>query len=215
MIVTHKYVSDKFCEYNELMFEGKLPPVPIKIGISRGRLGTCFYTVMRRPGQKPVNTDFHLRFSSAFDLPEVEWEDTIIHEMIHYYLAFFEMNDRTPHGSNFKRMMKDINTRFGRHVKISYKAIMNVDELPKYRIAVVRDNEGLTGIKKFAGDSYVEFKRCMEDRYGEGSVTVYESNNPFFGRISVNDRMSCVLINENALMRHLNDNEYETLICEE
>ena len=95
MIISHQYVRDKFYEYNELMFEGKLPPVPIKIGNSKGRLGTCFYTVLRRPGQKPVNAFFHLRFSSAFDLPEEEWEDTIIHELIHYYLAFFEMNDKT------------------------------------------------------------------------------------------------------------------------
>lgn len=42
MIITHQYVRDKFYEYNELMFEGKLPPVPIKIGNSKGRLGTCF-----------------------------------------------------------------------------------------------------------------------------------------------------------------------------
>lgn len=215
MIITHQYVRDKFYEYNELMFEGKLPPIPIKIGTSRGRLGTCFYTVLRRPGQKPVNAFFHLRFSSAFDLPEEEWEDTIIHELIHYYLAFFEMNDKTPHGENFKRMMKDINARFGRHVSISYRPPKNGENVPKYRFAVVRDRRGQTGIKRFGEGSYVDFVQCMEERCGEGSVTVYESSNPFFGKLSINDLMSCVLINEDALMKHLDDGQYETLICEE
>lgn len=211
MIITRKYVRDKFFEYNELMFEGKLPPIPVKIGNSKGRLGTCFYTSLRRPGHKPVNTDFHLRFSSAFDLPEEEWEDTIIHEMIHYYLAFFEMNDKTPHGDNFKRMMEDINARFGRHVTISYKSHKNNDGLPKYLIAVVRDKRGQIGIKRLAEGSCMEFKHCMEDKCGEGSVTFYESNNPFFGKLSVNDHISCVLIKEEVLMRHLNDRQYETI----
>lgn len=115
---------------------------------SRGRLGTCFYTVLHRPGQKPVNASFHLRFSSAFDLQEEEWEDTIIHELIHYYLAFFDMNDKTSHGENFKRMMKDINARFGRHVSISYKPPKNGEDVPKYRFAIVRDRRGQTGIKR-------------------------------------------------------------------
>lgn len=215
MIITHQYVRDKFYEYNELMFEGKLPPVPIKIGNSKGRLGTCFYTVLRCPGQKPVNAFFHLRFSSAFDLPEEEWEDTIIHELIHYYLAFFEMNDKTPHGENFKRMMKDINARYGRHVSISYRPPKNGEDVPKYRFAVVRDRRGQTGIKRFGEGSYADFVQCMEERCGEGSVTVYESTNPFFGKLSINDRMSCVLINEDALIKHLDDNQNETSICEE
>ena len=30
---------------------------------SRGRLGTCFYTVLHRPGQKPVKASYPLRFS--------------------------------------------------------------------------------------------------------------------------------------------------------
>ncbi len=182
---------------------------------SRGRLGTCFYTVLHRHGQKPVNASFHLRFSSAFDLQEEEWEDTIIHELIHYYLAFFDMNDKTSHGENFKRMMKDINACFGRHVSISYKPPKNGEDVPKYRFAIVRDRRGQTGIKRFGEGSYVDFMHCMEERCGEGSVTVYESNNPFFGKLSVNDRMSCVLISEDALLRHLDDSQYETSICEE
>ena len=141
--------------------------------------------------------------------------DTIIHELIHYYLAFFDMNDKTSHGENFKRMMKDINARFGRHVRISYKPPKNGEDVPKYRFAIVRDRRGQTGIKRFGEGSYVDFMHCMEERCGEGSVTVYESNNPFFGKLSVNDRMSCVLISEDALMRRLDDSQYETSICEE
>lgn len=213
MIITHKYARDKFHEYNELIFEGKLPPLPIKIGNSKRRLGTCFYTVLRLPGQEPVNSSFHLRFSSAFDLSEEEWEDTIIHEMIHYYLAFFNMNDKTPHGVNFKRMMKDINERFGRHVSISYRSPKKSHELPKYRFAIVRDRRGQTGIKRLGDGSYAEFLRFMEERCGTGSVTVYESTNPFFGKLAINDRMSCVLINEDALKTQLENRQYETSIC--
>ena len=105
-----------------MMFGGLLPPLPIRLGKARTRLGSLGYSVRRRLFRKRELFNFHMRFSTLFDLPQNVWEDIIIHEMIHYHLALTRQQDRTPHGPNFRRMMKDINERYGREVRISIKA---------------------------------------------------------------------------------------------
>jgi len=54
---------------------------------------------------------FVFRISTVIDLPEREVEDTILHEMIHYYILSNQMQDTSAHGEIFMRMMKDINVR--------------------------------------------------------------------------------------------------------
>lgn len=53
----------------------------------------------------------------------------------------------------------------------------------------------------------------VRDKFYEYNELMFEGK--FFGKLSINDRMSCVLINEDALMKHINDEQYETSICEE
>ena len=48
-------------------------------------------------------------------------EDTIIHEMIHYHILSNQLQDTSAHGKLFRKMMDDINARFGRNVTISHK----------------------------------------------------------------------------------------------
>ena len=43
----------------------------------------------------------------------------LIHEMIHYYIAYTGQKDTSAHGVIFRQMMADINQRFGRHITIS------------------------------------------------------------------------------------------------
>lgn len=100
-----------------------MPAVPITIGHAKRRLGTCAYDIKRTLFRRTKYVNFRLRFSASFDLDEKVWEDTIIHEMIHYYLAYTGQNDKTAHGRNFRAIMNDINSRFGRNITISYKPL--------------------------------------------------------------------------------------------
>ena len=60
--------------------------------------------------------DFKLRINKRIDLPEADIEDIIIHEMIHYHIAYRGIKDTSTHGRVFKMLMNDINKRFGRQV---------------------------------------------------------------------------------------------------
>ena len=125
MQITLNFITNRFEEYNRLMFGGVLPPLPIKLGRARTRLGSLCYSYKRGLfglGKREIY-NLHMRFSTYYDLSQEMWEDIIIHEMIHYYLITTKQQDRTPHGPNFRRMMKDINQKFGRNIRVSVKKV--------------------------------------------------------------------------------------------
>ena len=96
-----------------------------------------------------------LRFSTSFDLPENELEDVIIHEMIHYRIAYNCMRDTSSHGQMFKSMMQEINREHGRNIAIRHRMVESggsqiVDtrkRLSRHVVAVVKFKDGRTGIK--------------------------------------------------------------------
>lgn len=121
----NEYVQRKFDEYNALIFESCLPPIPVRLSRARTYMGKLQYTKKRKVlGSGFACSNFLLRISTSFDLPENEQDDVIIHEMIHYYIAFTGKRDTSTHGKLFRSMMADINARFGRHITISRKVVV-------------------------------------------------------------------------------------------
>lgn len=79
MTFTIPYIKQKYSEYNELIFGGELPELPIGIFRARSYLGKCIYRRRRTFFGKVELCDLHLRFSTFYDLPEDELDDIIIH----------------------------------------------------------------------------------------------------------------------------------------
>jgi hypothetical protein len=65
--------------------------------------------------------DFVLRISTRLEQTEEEIIDTLLHEMIHLYIASHQLKDSSSHGKIFRQMMNDLNQRFGRHITISHR----------------------------------------------------------------------------------------------
>ena len=84
MNITIPYVKQKFEEFNQQMFAGKLPMLPIRLSDAKTFLGVCTYKKRKGKDGKLEKYDFTLRINTRIDLLEEEVEDTIIHEMIHY-----------------------------------------------------------------------------------------------------------------------------------
>lgn len=122
MKATIDYIKRKFGEYNELCFEGKLKPLPFKLSNSRTMLGQVRFMREKNPDDTWHYYGFVFAISNLLDLPEKEIEDTILHEMIHYYILSNQMQDTSPHGEIFVRIMKDINRRFDRNISIVHRA---------------------------------------------------------------------------------------------
>ena len=119
---TLPFLQQKFDELNALIFAGRLPHVPLLLGNAKSYLGQCLSTKERRRDGKVVHTHFRLRFSQRHDLSPQEWEDVLIHEMIHLYIGVNKWQDSSSHGPVFRQLMDEINRHFGRQVAISHRA---------------------------------------------------------------------------------------------
>ena len=153
MIPTIEYVQQKFREFNVTMFDGRLPEPPISITNAKTYLGVCAFRKHRKWHGRLEYSDFKIRISRRFDLPQNEIDDTIIHEMIHYYIGLFSPADMPGHSPLFRKMMADINERFGRHISVSHRLSKEqqeqaIDNRPKkHVVASVVLKDGRTGIK--------------------------------------------------------------------
>lgn len=119
---TIPYITAKFQEFNQLCFEGKLPMLPISLSRSRRTLGMVVYHRERLRNGCYRYYDFELKISNLIDRDERVIEDTILHEMIHYYIMYHQINDSSAHGEHFQWWMNTINRRFNRSITITHRS---------------------------------------------------------------------------------------------
>ncbi len=190
MKATIPYVEKKFGEFNRQIFGGKLPKIPVELSDAKTFLGQCVYKRRRKPFGKAELYDFKLRINARADLPEREIEDTIIHEMIHYYIGYNRLEDASAHGPLFLGIMNEINRKFGRSITVSHKSTKEQreqlqDKRSRYHvIAVVRFHDGRTGIKvlpRVVRSILYYYNNVLANRQ-IASVQLFMSNNVFFNR---------------------------------
>ena len=121
MMLTLEFLNQKFDELNELCFGGALPKVSIRLSKARTYLGQLGFKRKRPLFGKTQYYDFVLRISTRLEQTEEEIIDTLLHEMIHLYIASHQLKDSSSHGKIFRQMMNDLNQRFGRHITISHR----------------------------------------------------------------------------------------------
>lgn len=195
MTPTQEYVQEQFNHYNALIFEGKLPPVRIVMSRGQRYLGKLEYrTVNAMFGMVRKHDSFLMRISCARDMSRQEWDDVIIHEMIHYYIAVFNIKDKSAHGPFFRSMMKDINSKYGRNIVISHKItepdtrvrkhIVCVSEMPggEYGISVYNGNEARDRAGRRCPNLAEKCIPALPRFYNVRSVRIYASENTYFNK---------------------------------
>ena len=118
---TLPYLKEKFAHFNNLIFNGRLPEIPIFLCEVKTFVGQYKSKIKYHPDGRREHYLHALRFSTCFDLPERQLEDVIIHEMIHYFIAYNGLHDRSAHGPLFKALMKSVNETHGRSLTISLR----------------------------------------------------------------------------------------------
>lgn len=118
MTLTADLLRRWFDQFNELYFGGELP-VP-RIGLSRARtkLGTMACRRVRRL-KGWAYTDFTIRISVYYDCAERDYQQTLLHEMIHYYIAYRNIADTSAHGRVFRQIMNRLNSQYGWNITVS------------------------------------------------------------------------------------------------
>jgi len=211
MKATIPYVEKKFEEFNQLMFDGKLPKLPIELSDAKTFLGLCVYKKRRTILGRTECYDFKLRISTRIDLVEAEVEDIIIHEMIHYYIGYNNLKDSSAHGRVFRHIMNTINETFGRHIKISHKLTREekeqlYDTKRRWRVvAYVTFNDGRTGIKVLPRimPRIANYYNAVSRESSVESIELYMTNNPFFNRYPSSSAFRVHYIDKAEADKHL------------
>lgn len=118
--LTVDYLRQAFEHYNDLIFEGKLPLPKLKWSRAKTRLGQMACKRKMSWGRTKYY-DFTISVSNYYKLTTEEIDDVLIHEMIHYTIAYTGLKDTSPHGIVFRGMMDKINRTFDRHITISMR----------------------------------------------------------------------------------------------
>ena len=211
MTPTIPYIEEKFDEFNKLIFGGELPRIPIVLGGATRVVGAFSCKVRRNFWGKKEYFDLKLRFSKKFDLPENEVEDVIIHEMIHYYIHFKNLKDKSAHGPLFKNLMNQINKTFGRKISIRHKGAVKTneqitDEKPRYRVvAVVTMKDGKTGIKVLTRikEKVRHYYNAVSTSPTVSKIELYITINPFFGQYPCSSALRIHYIDHSTLQTQL------------
>jgi hypothetical protein len=187
---TIAYIEKKFEEFNRRMFGGRLPKLPVQLSDAGSFLGQCVYRQRTRPDGLKEYSDFSLRINTRFDLPENVIEDTIIHEMIHYFILWNGLHDTSAHGNIFKAIMASINAAHGRNITIRHKATKEEAEQAVstrrtwHVIAAIYFKTGKTGVKVLPRTvpKILEYHRVVSAHPETQEIRLYLHDNPFFNR---------------------------------
>lgn len=211
MKATIPYVEKRFEEFNQQMFDGKLPRLPIELSDAKTFLGLCVYKKKRTLWGKTMCYDFKLRINTRIDLAEAEVEDIIIHEMIHYYIGLNGIKDTSTHGQVFRLMMNRINEQFSRHIRISHKPTQEQKEQlygtkQRWRmVALVIFKDKRTGVKVLPRivPKIVNYYNAVSRENSVDRIELYLSNNPFFNRFPSSSALRVHYIDKADAEKHL------------
>lgn len=213
MIATLPFIQETFDHFNKLCFEGELPSVPIILSKARTFLGKMEYKGKRGLfGLVTSNYDFKIKISTIFDLSREELEDVVIHEMIHYYIAYRNIKDTSVHGEVFRRIMETINQKYGRHIEVRHRykpeeiiARPTSPEFRKHYLCVSTFKDGTQGITVCASTKIFEIYKKIPRYYDITSMDWYGTIDPFFNRFPRSNTPKIYRINKEDLAEHLKD----------
>ena len=101
MEITTEILQEKFEEYNNLYFNGELP-LP-RFGLLKSYMTCGYFSCKKIIGKRKLRGQ-RIDISCYYDWEEEGLRDILVHEMIHYYLAYTGKDRNCRHGKAFKEM---------------------------------------------------------------------------------------------------------------
>ena len=114
MIADLNTMSRVFRECNKKYFDGSLPTPQFLLMNKLNTLARFEYNKDKK-GKHPIKWQA-LKFSDCYDFPEEDFREIMVHELIHYYIAWNGIKDNKDHGREFMRIANEINEKHGLNV---------------------------------------------------------------------------------------------------
>lgn len=107
--LTERDLLEKFTIFNHQYFGNELPTPRFKVINNLKNVGFFSCLVDKRGNiDKPL-----IEISGSFHLTNYQLRRVMVHEMIHYYLAYKGIDCDLTHGDAFMKMAEDFNSRYG------------------------------------------------------------------------------------------------------
>ena len=103
-----------FRECNRKYFNGALPTPKFSL-INKLNILARFEYNKDKKGKHPIKWQ-ELKFSDCYDFPEEDFRELMVHELIHYYIAWNKIKDNGSHGKEFMRIANEINEKHGLNI---------------------------------------------------------------------------------------------------
>lgn len=162
MIITINEIKRLFNEWNVKAFNNELPLPSFELMQTKRMLGQFKW---QKIGCDKIG--YTIRISTFYDRPLSSYIDTIVHEMLHYYIKYKGIKDTSSHGREWKTMANRLSRKFGLTITRTNPAGGGVCDavLEKY------------ANKKIAKFEYVFLCKMKDGRYGAAvapSAKVYK-----------------------------------------
>ena len=167
MKLTIGYIERSFDKYNEKYFGGSLIKPTFRIIHGRRMLG--HFKAIRRGNAAVggyVDCGYIISISDFYDRCEKDYDNTIIHEMIHQYIRQNGIRQNGPHGHAFKKECDRINRDGWNLARCTNISSWKVSE----------ENQEKIGLKTYSLCIFksVSNGKHMIFRFGDSKVSYYE-----------------------------------------
>lgn len=148
MQVDIKWMEMWFDQFNHDYFGEELPRPRFVLSRSKTRLGSMACKKLIRKGRMEY-FDYSIHMSNYYEQTERQFQNVLLHEMIHYFIAYMGKKDTSPHGVVFRGMMDSFNHKYGwemsvmtstRNVKVAEN--MKPDQLQKRLVLALEMSDG-------------------------------------------------------------------------
>lgn len=206
MRATKEYIERIFSDFNALCFNGKLPLLPVEECHARSFMGVFNYKTQVDQYGTEIPYDMMLRISTVYDMEEEIVKDTILHEMIHYYITYYRIKDTSSHGEVFLRIMNTINERYHRHITVKIdkdKEVEATDQEKKDHFICVCELGLDMAFVQCARTKILQIHQELTNDTRISNMNWYYTENPFFNKFPNSTKARLLQINRMDLIDNL------------
>ena len=202
---TTDFLEERFREFNQTYFGDALPPIPILLSDVKSYAG--MYVHRRRTS----GVTRQIKINVRMDLAREVYEDTLLHEMIHYAIDLSGRRDDAPHGTLFRQMMQMINAKGSRHISVSHSlprgTMDHIDHRPRWHVvAVIATTHGpmVKVLPRIAQRIWRYYDTVIKSPE-VSEIHFFMTRNPYFNRYPVSGSFTAHPIDSNELERELSE----------
>lgn len=131
MIADYNTMPKMFWECNRLYFDHSLPTPKFGLMKKLNRLARFEY-LKNKIGKAPIKRQVIL-FSEYYDFDEETFRNLMVHEMIHYYLAWNRIKTKMDHGKEFMEIANNLNEKYGLNITktLDASSFKRTEQTPK------------------------------------------------------------------------------------